>query len=343
MDLHLTPVATGLGFPEGPVAMADGSLYFVEIQAQRVSRLLPDGKVERVVDVPGGPNGLAVGPDGAIYICNNGGVYDFVPNRKVVPGLTVTVPAPTRRPYAGGSIQRFDPATGTLTTLYDRCGDAKLLAPDDIVMDGNGGFWFTASGYQDEEVLHKGALYHAKTDGTQLVKAATVPMANGVGLSPDGRTVYVADTLFGRLWAFEIESPGKVKPGLLQDVMPGGLVGVLPSIPLPDVVLKMLSLPPTLSRPARSILQWVDSLAVDAAGRVWVGTLFAGGITIFDPAAGTTEFVPVPPDPFITNLCFGGHDMCDVWITASSTGTIYKGRSAQPGLPLAHQQSGAAS
>ncbi|MCZ8147832.1 MAG: SMP-30/gluconolactonase/LRE family protein [Roseomonas sp.] len=331
MELQLTPVATGLGFPEGPVAMADdGSLLFVEIQAQRMSRLRGDGKVERVLDIPGGPNGLAVGPDGAIYICNNGGVYDFVPNCEVVPGRTVTVPAPTSRPYRGGSIQRFDPATGALTTLYDNCNGAKLLAPDDIVFDKSGGFWFTTSGHQDEELLHKGGLYYASTDGKSIVKAATIPMANGVGLSPDGQTVYVTDTLFGRLWALEIDHamPTRVKPGLLKDVMPGGLVQVLPSVALPQEML------PGFSLPARSVFQWVDSLAVDDSGKVWVGTLFNGGITIFDPATGKTDFARVA-DPFTTNLCFGGPDMRDVWITASSTGTIYKGRSERPGLKLA--------
>lgn len=337
MDLHLTPVATGLGFPEGPVAMRDGSLCFVEIQAQRISRLSPDGKVERVVDVPGGPNGLAVGPDGALYICNNGGVYDFVSNREVVPGHTVTVPAATSRPYVGGSIQRFDAATGTLTTLYDTCDGAKLLAPDDIVFDAHGGFWFTTTGYQDEEVLHKGGLYYATTDGKSIVKAATIPMANGVGLSPDGKTVYVADTLFGRLWALEIESPGKVKPGLLKkDVTPGGLVQVLPAYALPKEMV------PGLSLPARTLPQWVDSLAVEESGRVCVGTIFKAGITIFNPADGTTDFAQVP-DPFTTNLCFGGADMQDVWVTASSTGVIYKGRWPYRGLRLAHQQPGAPS
>lgn len=339
MDLHLTPVATGLGFPEGPVAMADGSLLFVEIQAQRVSRLCPDGKVERVVDVPGGPNGLAIGPDGAIYMCNNGGVYDFVPNNEIVPGLTVTVPKATSRPYVGGSIQRFDPATGTLTTLYDTCNGAKLLAPDDIVFDANGRFWFTTTGYQDEEVLHKGGLYYAAADGSSIIKAATIPMANGVGLSPDGRTVYVADTLFGRLWALEIDHtlPTRVKPGLLKkDVTPGGLVQVLPAFALPK------EMAPVLSLPARTLPQWVDSLAVDASGKVWVGTIFKAGITIFNPENGTTDFAQVP-DPFTTNLCFGGADMKDVWITASSTGVIYKGRSDQAGLPLAFPRPGAAS
>jgi gluconolactonase len=335
---HLTQVATGLGFPEGPVAMADGSLLFVEIQAQRMSRLRADGTLERVVDIPGGPNGLAVGPDGAIYICNNGGVYDFVSNDEIVPGRRVTVPAPSRRHYEGGSIQRLDPATGTLTTLYDHYNGVKLLAPDDIVFDKHGGFWFTTSGYQDEEVLHKGGLYYASTDGKSIVKAATIPMANGVGLSPDGKTVYVTDTLFGRLWALEIDHtmPNKVKPGLLKDVMPGGLVQVLQAVALPPERL------PGLSLPARSVLQWVDSLAVDASGKVWVATLFNGGITIFDPTSGKTEFLRVP-DPFTTNLCFGGPEMCDVWITASATGTIYRSRSEQPGLRLVHQQPGAAS
>ena len=66
-------VATGLQFPEGPVAMADGSVLIVEIRRQTVSRVTPDGKVAVVAKTGGGPNGLAIGPDGAVYICNNGG------------------------------------------------------------------------------------------------------------------------------------------------------------------------------------------------------------------------------------------------------------------------------
>ena len=66
-------VTSGLRFPEGPVVMADGSVIVVEIQSGDITRVLPDGKKQRVAHVGGGPNGAAIGPDGALYICNNGG------------------------------------------------------------------------------------------------------------------------------------------------------------------------------------------------------------------------------------------------------------------------------
>jgi gluconolactonase len=57
-------VAKGLGFPEGPVVCADGSVVLTEIRNQRCSRVSPDGKVSLFSACGGGPNGLAIGPDG---------------------------------------------------------------------------------------------------------------------------------------------------------------------------------------------------------------------------------------------------------------------------------------
>ena len=66
-------VAENLAFPEGPVWFEDGSVVVVEIKAGRVTRVLPDGRTEIIATPGGGPNGLALGPDGALYLCNNGG------------------------------------------------------------------------------------------------------------------------------------------------------------------------------------------------------------------------------------------------------------------------------
>src|SRR5215467_5096391 len=66
-------MATGLQFPEGPVAMEDGSVLLVEIARQTLSRVTPDGRVHVIANLGGGPNGAAMGPGGKIYVTNNGG------------------------------------------------------------------------------------------------------------------------------------------------------------------------------------------------------------------------------------------------------------------------------
>jgi len=79
--------------------------------------------------------------------------------------------------------------------------------------------------------------------------------------------------------------------------------------------------------------QWLDSLAVEAGGRICVATLWNGGITVFEPD-GSYEHTPFP-DPVTTNICFGGADMRDAWVTCSSTGRLYRCRWPRPGLRLA--------
>jgi gluconolactonase len=301
-QLQLEPVAEGLKYPEGPVAMADGSVVLTEIEAGRVTRVAPDGKISPVATTGGGPNGLAIGPDGALYVTNDGGSFTF----QAVNGLNV--PGPARADYVGGSIQRVNLETGEVTPLYTHCGDWILSSPDDLVFDRQGGFWFTAygAGFADRKVY--GGLFYATPDGKSITCArAQLLSPNGVGLSPDETVVYVADTLTARLWAFDVAGPGQLKPSP-NPLAPGRVIATLPK------------------------LQLLDSLKVEAGGVVCVATLLNGGITTFTPD-GVVEHFAVP-DPFVSNLCFGGADMRDVWITASGTGRLYKTRWPRPGLAL---------
>jgi gluconolactonase len=299
-DYAFEIVAEGLAFPEGPIVMPDGSILLVEIEARCVSRISPDGERKIVSQISGGPNGMAVGPDSALYICNNGGMAFEVMD-------SWNVPAGLSDDHKGGSINRLDLVTGDVTTVLTTAGGQPLIAPNDIVFDADGGFWFTDHGTRTNEALRLGSLCYARADSTDavLVRPGLIS-PNGVGLSPDGATLYVADTWTGRLLSFEIVGPGEVKPAPI--FQPGHVIATLPGF------------------------QLLDSLAVEADGRICVGTMVNGGITIFSPL-GDFEHVALP-DALVTNICFGGEDMRDVWITCSGTGTLRKGRWPRPGLKL---------
>jgi gluconolactonase len=302
LDVEFEVVAEGLQFPEGPLVMADGAVIVTEIPAGRITRIAPDGAKTTVAEPGGGPNGLAIGPDGALYVCNNGGRFVFTE----INGGLFAGPAPPE--HTGGSIQRIDLATGALTTLYTECAGVPLWAPNDLVFDRTGGFWFTDNGRNDGRTLNMGGLFYARPDGSSVKRIRSGMVSpNGVGLSPAEDEVYMADTALGRLWGFALASPGVLAEQPFRQH--GRVVSNLQGF------------------------QMVDSLAVEEGGKICVATLMNGGITVFDPASYDTEHMPFP-DILITNIAFGGPDMRDAWITASSTGKLLKTRWPRAGLRL---------
>jgi gluconolactonase len=297
-------VAEHLRFPEGPVWMLDGSVIVVEIAAGRITRVCPDGRCEVVATPGGGPNGAAIGPDGALYVCNNGGFEWDESSGLLIPGKAA-------RDYTTGRIERVDLATGKVERLYDHCDGYKLSGPNDIVFDAHGGFWFTDLGKHHDYGTDYGGLYYARADGSAIRRAVFGPNMNGVGLSPDGRTVYTALTSERLLLAFDIVGVGEVAPSALA-AMPGRVVA---------------------SFDGRVLL---DSLAVDADGNVCVATLVdRPGIASVDPASGAKSWRDFP-DLLTTNIAFGGADMMDAWVCLSTTGRLVKTRWDRPGLRLAH-------
>ncbi|MEL6568248.1 MAG: SMP-30/gluconolactonase/LRE family protein [Pseudomonadota bacterium] len=294
-------VAEGLKFPEGPVVMEDGSIILVEIAAGAVTRIWGDGRRETVATPGGGPNGLAIGPDGALYCCNNGGFAYHEVGDLLIPGNCP-------EDYSGGRIERIDLATGAVERLLDTVGGNPLRGPNDIVFDAAGNFYFTDHGKTFSRQRDFGGLYFVDASGAASEMAFHHTSPNGVGLSPDEKTVYMADTLTGRLWAFDLAAPGQLaaKNPLGPD---GRVVATLPG------------------------LQYLDSLAVTAAGNITVATILNGGITTFRPD-GTTAHTAFP-DPLVTNIAFGGPDMTTAWVCLSGTGKLVKCTWPEPGLELA--------
>jgi gluconolactonase len=286
------------------VALRDGSVLVVEIEAGCLTRVATDGSKTRLATLGGGPNGAAIGPDGRCYICNNGGSRWHERDGRLMPGLVSNT-------YQGGWIEAVDLRTGASEILYRGCGAVRLTGPNDLVFDGHGGFWFTDHGRLYRRTRDRGAVYYASADGS-LIREVIFPldMPNGIGLSPDGGTLYVAETMTARLWAFEVTAPGEARThrgGVLWE--PGRLLVGLGG------------------------LNYFDSLAVDSRGDIYVATL-PGRISVFDPQ-GTLKREIAVDDPVPTNIAFGGEDLRTAFITLSSSGRLIAVANEVPGLELA--------
>jgi gluconolactonase len=265
------------------------------------------GKISVEVDVPGSPNGLAIGPDGALYICNSGGfVWDTTPD-----GFLRTLGKPSN--FVGGSIDRYDFKTKKLTTLYTHCDGKRLVGPNDLVFDRDGGLWFSDLGTMAGRVDFCSAYYCRIDDNFITEVAGPFYGGNGIGLSPDDKTLYVAETPTGRLWAFDITGRGTVKKssGGWASQNGGRVVYTLPSH------------------------FRCDSIAVEAGGNICIATLRASGISSVTPDGKLTELI-LFDDPSVTNICFGGADMKSAYVTLSGKGKIARMDWLRPGHKLAY-------
>ncbi len=338
-------IAKGLGYPEGPQCLKDGSLLIVDIKAAALLRFRPQPDGTYTPDPPidlhdptgklgCGPNGTAIGPDGHVYICNDGGkTFMEIPLTHNGVSWTLSVTGDAAPNYAGGYIQRVNLETRAVEIWCapDSVASAtmpqqNLSSPDDLIFDSSGGFWFTDWGNskgRSREIT--GIYYVAAGTRTPVEVIASRSAPNGIGLSPAGDRLYVAETYSRWVVYWELAGPGKVKPNpctidgayFLNTALRGGAI--------------------------------LDSLRLDEAGNVYVATMLpeglnplsSGGITVISPAGEVLDFIELEfggiPEPLPSNLCFGGPDRKTAFITCAGTGRILSCRMKMPGLPAAFE------
>jgi gluconolactonase len=244
-----------------------------------------------------------------VYIANNGGFLWTERDGRRIP---IDPATHTNEPpdFDGGWIERVDRSTGVATVLYRDCDGRPLRGPNDLVFDAEGGMWFTDHGKGRHSSVDRGGLYYAQPDGSRIIEAAFPLLSpNGVGLSPDGSCVYVAETLTGRIWEWELSGPGEIRarPTSLG-IRHGGRC--------------LAATPYTL-----------DSLAVEAEGNLVVGAL-GDGLCVITPDGIVEEMVEFPGD-VATNVCFRGAMMNLAVVTLSGSGRLVEIDWPRSGLELA--------
>lgn len=336
-----TLISDDLGYPESPKYCPDGSILLVEIEAEQLSRVAPDGTKTVVASLPGGPNGLAIGPDGHAWIANNGG-FDWMP----VPlpnGQELKIGTTQPDTYEGGRIERVDLDTGAVETRlreFSQGLDLKgfgprkpktvpyekpvgLRGPDDLVFNKAGGFWISDWGKQRERDADITGVYYVEPDGKTITEAIfPLPNPNGIALSPQEDRLYVALTYTREVLYWELDADGRIVPNPLT--MDGS---------------HLL----TATLPQQSTL---DSMAVDAEGNVYVMLMLPnglnpgvnGGIAVISPDGTEVQFIeidiPGKLAPLPSSLCFGGADMRTLYVTCGASGLLASCRVRVPGHPL---------
>lgn len=252
-------VKDGFKFTEGPAWGPNQALYFTDIPANRIYRYSPkDGALDVFIEPTGHSNGLMFNLKGQLLACQ-----------------------------MDGQLVAIDLSTKVTQLLSDKYNNIRFNACNDLVIDSVGGIYFTDPRYQSPEPYPQGteAFYYRAADGTVTRLGQNLLAPNGIGLSPDEKTLYVVPSMQKQIMAYPIEAPGKIGNG--------------------RVLFE-------LKQPNGEDNTGGDGMTVDVQGNLYITS--ALGIQVCDPAGELLTVIDVPEVP--ANVTFGGEDYKTLYITA---------------------------
>jgi sugar lactone lactonase YvrE/peroxiredoxin len=260
-----TPIIVlGEGFKgtEGPLGLPDGSFVFTETQDQRITRIASDGRLSTHLRDTNGANGLGINPAGEIV-----------------------------------AVQVNDTRVGTLganaKTLASGWDGKPFGRPNDLVVARDGSVYFTDSGRNANQAAGAAtvetappAVYRIKAGQLDRI-AADITRPNGIQLSPDEKTLFVADTAGEHVLAYALHADGNLGPKRAFAKLAG-----------------------FRQAPNGSFSSGADGLAVDSQGRLYVAS--NAGIEVFDATGQAVGVISLPKQP--QNLAFAGKDKKQLYV-----------------------------
>lgn len=267
-------VKEDVGGTEGPVGMPDGSVLFTGNGV--INRVAPDGTLSVHIAKTNGANGLAIDARGRLVAVETGSE----------PGPRVAIIAPA----------------GEERVLVDHYQGKPFIRPNDLVLDGKGGVYFTDPAPRPERpgdrLSRPSSVYYLRPDGRLILLDNRMRRPNGIQLSPDGWTLYVADTILEDIIAFDVQTDGSVTNGRVfakyEGTGPEGSGG--------------------------------DGMAMDAEGRLYATSIV--GVQVFSPRGEHLGTIPTPRQP--QNVAFGGPDRSYLYIVGR--GGVYRVKTRTEGV-----------
>lgn len=257
---------------EGPAVDRDGFVFAVNFEKQHtIGKVSPDGKAELFVTLPDKStgNGIRFGKDGTMFVAD----------------------------YTGHNVLRVDPKTKAITV---HAHEPQMNQPNDIAITADGVLYASDPDWKNS----KGQIWRIGTDGKVMRVAADMGTTNGVEVSPDGKTLYVNESIQRNVWAFDIASDGSLSGKRLVKQFPD---------------------------------HGFDGMRCDVDGNLYITRHGKGTVVKMSPAGEILQEIDVlGASP--TNLCFGGKDGCTVYVTEVEHQRLVQFRVDRPGLEWQRQR-----